>query len=79
MSNDKYRKKLFAILEGIEMPEHERLLLIGGLVIEIQSEKGPELARCRGQARSAQRVYAAWRELYRAMDALGNDLEIEES
>ena len=28
MTDDKYRKELAAILEGIGMPEHERLLLL---------------------------------------------------
>lgn len=77
MADDKYRKQLFAILEGIDMPEFERLQLIGGLVTEIRATQGPKLARYRDPAQSAHRVYKAWRDLNNSMRALGVDLEVD--
>ena len=75
MTDDKYRKQLGALLEGIGMPEHERLLLLGGLVMEIIQAPMRKIGLLNSAMAPARRVLEAHETLEKELKRFAEALE----
>ncbi len=72
-----YRLKLMAILEGAQMPEIEKIELLGGLAIEFSQDHLRTIGRLRGQVSSGRRVLDSIKELKAALSSAAIDYHEE--
>ncbi len=73
--DDKYRAELAAILEGIDMPEHERLLLLGGLVMEIRRPAMQKIGLLNSALAPARRLLEARNAYHKEIERFAQALE----
>ena len=73
MSDEKYRKKLHAILTGLDTDSLELAELFGGLQSEFRRDTMADISRYRGLVASTQRFLRADEERQKALEAMRID------
>ena len=68
-----YRTKLAALLEGYGMDKIDQMLLLGGIINELQRDSNIEIGLLNSRINRLERAVVAYGEFIKAIEALSDD------